>query len=108
MYLYLTCTCQNDLDHYAVNTTNIEQKQKNYLHWWQPVKQTIKYIVDLLPFGFLFFFRRYELLFLNCLEQTENVATDRQNLEETGQKTWQFGLKFACGQLVSALAHISD
>lgn len=29
MYQYVTRMCQNDLDHYAVNTANIEQKQMN-------------------------------------------------------------------------------
>lgn len=95
------------IEHYAVNTANIEQKQINYLYSWWLVKQTIKYILDLLPFGVLFLSRRYKLLFINFLEQTENVAADRQNLEETHLKTLQFGLNFSCANLVSVSLQVS-
>lgn len=88
----------------AVNAANIEQKQISKSYWWYPIKQTIKYILDLLPFRFLFFFRRCEL-FLNCLKQTENLAADRQNLEEADLKTLQFGLKFSCVKLFLTSAH---
>lgn len=66
---------------------------KTYLCY--PIKQTIKYILDLLPFRFLFLFGRYEL-FLNSLKETEKLAADRQNLKETDLKTLQFSLRFVC------------
>lgn len=39
MYLVLTGTCQKDLDHYAVNTANTEQKQIHWIFWRYPINQ---------------------------------------------------------------------